>query len=83
MLGMPHLHVEGLAACTYVTDGNKSLYGGLQLSDMGLVLEAGETPTLPSGSPGLLAFGFALPCFFSRSTIPHTYACMTNVNEPK
>jgi hypothetical protein len=36
-----------------MTDGHNSLYGRLWLHDRGLVAGAGETPTVPSGSPGL------------------------------
>lgn len=66
MLGMPHLHVEGLGVLPFVTDGHKSLCGGC--SYRGLVLGAGGVPIVPSGSLGLQAFSSALPDFLSWST---------------
>lgn len=46
---------ESCGCCSYVPDGHNSLYGGLWLSDRGLGLGAGESPTVISGSPGLQA----------------------------
>ena len=51
MLGMPHLHVEGLGHCPDMVDGNKSIgMEDLRLLTEAWCLGAGEGPTIPSGT---------------------------------
>jgi hypothetical protein len=50
------LHVEGFGVFPYVTDCHKSMgVGGLRLVTEAWCPGAGKTPTVTSGSPGLLA----------------------------
>lgn len=54
MLGMHHLHLEGLGHCPYMADGHKSMGAGGYVTGA-WSLGAGEAPTIPSGALGLLA----------------------------
>jgi hypothetical protein len=74
MLGMLHLHMEGLGAC------HKSM-GGCSYN-WGLVPAAGKGPTIPSGSLGLQAFSSTLPGFLSWSTAQHL-VCPCSAKERK
>jgi hypothetical protein len=70
MLGVPHLHMEGIGVL--VTDVHKSLHSGLWLQDRGLVPGAGKSPTRPFRVSGASSLYWPYQASSQKPTHPKT-----------